>query len=124
MNSTPADLLSISSTIATGDWAATGTAPASELAKIMDRDQERSGIKASFCFLRAYSDPRWMCRHAGIDRPLIECAEARACCRTLAVARARPPSCAIVMGVKERGGRMHAEVIPDVKTGTLRTRFA
>jgi len=28
------------------------------------------------------------------------------------------------MGVKERGGRMHAEVIPDVKTGTLRTGFA
>lgn len=26
----------------------------------------------------------------------------------------------IVMGIKERGGRMHAEVIPDVKTGTLR----
>lgn len=26
----------------------------------------------------------------------------------------------VVMGIKERGGRMHAEVIPDVKTGTLR----
>jgi transposase-like protein len=27
----------------------------------------------------------------------------------------------IVMGIKERGGRMHAQVIPDVKTGTLRS---
>lgn len=31
------------------------------------------------------------------------------------------PGKTIVIGVKERGGRMHAEVIPDVKTGTLRS---
>ena len=28
------------------------------------------------------------------------------------------PGKTIIMGIKERGGRMHAEVIPDVKTGT------
>ena len=31
------------------------------------------------------------------------------------------PGKTIIAGLKERGGRMHAAVVPDVRTGTLRT---